>query len=110
MENLIISILYAVVFINIFLSFLIFIRGARRLFNIFFGLLSFSVALWSFAIIGFYTESLQSLEEFARSLFEEVESKGHAGFGDGDSVKSGVTNTTTLKDETPMKKSGDAGG
>lgn len=55
-------------------------------------------------------KSLQSLEEFARSLFEEVESKGHAGFGDGDSVKSGVTNTTTLKDETPMKKSGDAGG
>jgi hypothetical protein len=55
-------------------------------------------------------KSLQSLEEFARSLFEEVEPKGHAGFGDGDSVKPGVTNTTTLKDETPMKKSGDAGG
>jgi signal transduction histidine kinase len=66
MENLIISILYAVVFINIFLSFLIFIRGARRLFNIFFGLLSFSVALWSFAIIGFYTESFKYLLEWVR--------------------------------------------
>jgi hypothetical protein len=50
-------------------------------------------------------KSLQSLEEYARSLFEESESKGHTGFGDGDSIDWGIKNTTTLDDDYAMKKS-----
>jgi len=54
----IIPVLYGVVIINIILSAIIFSRGLKKLYNVIFALMSLSVALWSFAIIGFYTEGL----------------------------------------------------
>ena len=54
--------------------------------------------------------NIQTLKEYARFLFESEEAKGHAGFGDGGKAGTDVNNKTTAKDETPMKKSGDAGG
>lgn len=55
-------------------------------------------------------KNYRSLQEFAQSLFaEEVEAKGASGFDDAH-AKTDINNSTTLKDETPMKKSGDGGG
>lgn len=55
-------------------------------------------------------KEFKTLKEFAASLFaEEVDVKSSMGF-DAGAAPGKVTNTTTLKDETPKKKSGNAGG
>jgi signal transduction histidine kinase len=59
MNPAIIPILYSVVIINIILSAIIFSRGFKNDFNLLFGSMSMAVAVWSFAIIGFYTDSLK---------------------------------------------------
>ncbi len=61
MELIIIPVLYGVVIVNIILSLIIFLRGLTKKFNVFFGLMSLTVAIWSFAIIGFYSDSLRYL-------------------------------------------------
>lgn len=55
-----IPILYSVVIINIILGAIVLSRGFKNIFNLLFGLISLAVAVWSFAIIGFYTESLKT--------------------------------------------------
>ena len=59
MDIIITPVLYSVVIINIILSALVLFRGIKNRFNILFSLMSFAVAVWGFAIIGFYTETLK---------------------------------------------------
>jgi hypothetical protein len=60
MNPIIIPVLYGVVVVNIILSIIVISRGlTNKRFNIFFGLMSFTVALWSFSIIGFYSDNLK---------------------------------------------------
>lgn len=56
MENIIQPVLSIVAIINIILSLIIFSRGIRSFSDVIFGLIALASALWSIAIIGFYSE------------------------------------------------------
>lgn len=60
MENIVIPVLWVVVAINVVLGFVIFSRGIKNPRNIFFGVIAFSSALWSFSIIAFYNPDIYS--------------------------------------------------
>jgi len=55
METLIFSILSVVAVTNVILGVVIFSRGLRVFSNILFGLIAFTTAVWSMAIVGFYS-------------------------------------------------------
>lgn len=58
---LIISVLSIVVLLNFILAIIILSRGVRDKINVFFGLISFTTAIWSIAILGFYLIELSGI-------------------------------------------------
>ncbi|MDP2705465.1 MAG: ATP-binding protein [bacterium] len=66
MENLIVPILYIVVAVNVILAFVIFSRGLKNLKNLLFALIALTTAIWSVAIIGFFSPEYRSFFEWIR--------------------------------------------